>query len=181
MKKLSLLVSLVLVFALSVWAQTPSSNDTQNGAGSSASQGSSGSQGSMGSQSSGSSTMGSQESSTQGNMGTAEQGKAGKDHKLKGCLESEGGSYMLREKSGKEIALTGAADLSQYANHEVAVHGDWASGAGAAAASTSDMSKGSEKQFTVDKVDSLSDTCKEAKNSDKDKGTKSNANPTIPQ
>jgi hypothetical protein len=183
MKKLSLLVSLVLAFAMSVWAQTPSTNDTQSGAASSASQGSqpsSGSQGSMGSQSSGSQTMG---SSSQGSMGTAEQGKAGKDHKLKGCLEAEGGSYKLREKDGKEIALTGSADLSQYANHEVAVHGDWASGAGAASSSTADMSKGggSDKQFTVEKVDSISDTCKGAKKADKDKGMSNNPNPSGPQ
>ena len=181
MKKLSFLVSLVLAFALSVWAQTPSTNDTQSGTGSSASQGSTGSMGSQGSMSSPSTSTGSQTSGSmgQGNTSTAEQGKAGKEHKLKGCLESEGGSYMLREKNGKEIALTGAADLSQYANHEVAVHGDWASGAAASpSSSTSDMSKsgGSEKQFTVDKVDSLSDTCKGAKKSDKATGTTTNPN-----
>ena len=185
MKKLSFLVSLVLVFAISVWAQTPSTNDTQSGAGSSASQsspsssGSMGSQGTMSSPSTGSQTSGSM---GQGNTSTAEQGKAGKDHKLKGCLESQGGSYMLREKSGKEIALTGAADLSQYANHEVAVHGDWASGAAPSpSSSTSDMSKssGSEKQFTVDKVDSLSDTCKGAKKADQ--GKSSTTPPSNPQ
>lgn len=182
MKKLSLLVSLVLAFALSVWAQTPSPNDTQSGAGASASQETqtgAGAQGSMSQPSAGAQSSGSM---GQGNMGTAEQGKAGKEQKLKGCLESSNGSYMLREKNGKEIALTGAADLSQYANHEVAVHGDWASGAAAASSSTSDMSKGgSEKQFTVEKVDSLSDTCKGAKNSDKDKGMGHNTNPSSPQ
>ena len=101
---------------------------------------------------------------------------------MKGCLESEGGSYILREKNSKEIPLTGSADLSQYANHEVAVYGDWSSGAAAPSSSTSDMSKsGSEKQFTVDKVDSLSDTCKGAKKADKDKGAGNNPNPSSPQ
>ena len=184
MKKLSLLVSLVLAFAISVWAQTPSTNDTQIGSGSSAAQSSPSSSGSMGSQGSMSSPSTSTNSQTSGSMGqsntaTAEQGKTGKDHKLKGCLESEAGSYMLREKSGKEIALTGSADLSQYANHEVAVHGDWSTGASAPASTTSDMSKSggsSEKQFTVEKVDSLSDTCKGAKKADQN-----NANPSSKQ
>ena len=184
MKKLSFLVSLVLAFAISVWAQTPSTNDTQRGTGSSASQsnpsssGSMGSQGSMSSPSTGSQTSGSM---GQGNTSTAEQGKTAKEHKLKGCLESEAGSYMLREKNGKEVALTGSADLSQYANHEVAVHGDWASGAASSTSTTSDMSKGggSEKQFTVDKVDSLSDTCKGASKTDKKTGT--TTNPSGPQ
>jgi hypothetical protein len=190
MKKFSFVVSLVLAFALSVWAQTPSSNDTQSGSGSSASQssqsgtGSMGSQGTMSSPSTSSQTSGSQGSAGQGNMGTAEQGKSGKEHKLKGCLESEGGSYVLREKNGKEIPLTGSADMSQYANHEVEIRGDWATGAASPASSTSDMSKSagsSEKQFTVEKVDSLSDTCKGAKKADKDKGATNNANPSSPQ
>ncbi len=182
MKKLSFLVVLVLAFAISVWAQTPSTNDTQSGTGSSASQSSPSSSGSMGSQGTMSSPSTSSQTSGsmgQGNTSTAEQGKT-KEHKMKGCLESQGGSYMLREKSGKEIPLTGSADLSQYANHEVAVHGDWASGAASPSSSTSDMSKaGSEKQFTVDKVDSLSDTCKGAKKAEKDKGTATN--PSSPQ
>ena len=177
MKKLSFVVALMLAFALSVWAQTPSTNDTQSGAGSSASQSSPSSSGSMGSPSTSSQTSGSM---GQGNTSTAEPGK-GKEHKMKGCLESEGGSYILREKNGKEIPLTGSADLSQYANHEVAVHGDWSTGAAAPSSSTSDMSKsGSEKQFTVDKVDSLSDTCKGAKKAEKDKGMSNNPNSTSP-
>ena len=183
MKKLSFVVALMLAFAISVWAQTPSTNDTQSGAGSSASQsspsssGSMGSQGSMGSPSTSSQTSGSM---GQGNANTAEQGKHAKEQKMKGCLESQGGSYMLREKNGKEIPLTGSADLSQYANHEVAVHGDWATGAAAPSSTTSDMSKsGSEKQFTVDKVDSLSDTCKGAKKAEKSMGNATN--PSNPQ
>ena len=192
MKKLSVLVSLVLAFALSVWAQTPSPNDSQSGSNSSttpsATQGSQTGTGSqdttagaqpgtssqtMGSQGS-SSTMG-QGSAAQGSMGTAEQGKMGKEHKLKGCLESQGGTYELREKGGKEVALTGASDLSQYANHEVVVHGDWSNGsAGQASSSTSDMSKAPEKQFTVSKIESVSDTCKGAKHAkDKDKNPSS--------
>ena len=162
MKKLSLLVSLVLAFAISVWAQTPSPNDTQSGASSSASQSSPSSQGTMGSQ---------------GSMNTSEQGKMGKEHKVKGCLESQNGSYELREKSGKEIELTGSADMSQYANHEVVVHGEWANSGASSASSTSDMSKSGEKQFTVSKIDSVSDTCKGGKSAGKEKGSTSNATP----
>jgi hypothetical protein len=168
MKKLSLLVSLVLAFALSVWAQTPSPNDTQSGSNSSAASGAQSGAGTMSSQPS-------TASQTQGSMGTAEPGKMGKEHKLKGCLESQSGSYELREESGKEIALTGSSDLSQYANHEVVIHGDWANAGANSTSSTSDMSKADEKQFTVSKVDSVADTCKSSKNE------KGNANPPSQQ
>ncbi len=183
MKKFSLFASLVLAFALTAWGQTPSSNDTQNNSGSSAQSGQSSSSGNMGSMGQ-SGSMGS--SSTQG---TADQTSGSKsaeagtrEHKLKGCLESENGAYVIREKSGKEVAVTGSADMSQYVNHEVVAHGTWSSGAGAASSSTSDMSKGSasEKQFTATKINSVSDTCKGGKHA-KSKGSSSTSNPSSPQ
>ena len=47
--------------------------------------------------------------SSTGMQGTEYKGKGEK--KLKGCIQSQGGSYVLQEKSGKIVALAGA-DLS---------------------------------------------------------------------
>ena len=47
--------------------------------------------------------------SSTGMQGTEYEGKGEK--KLKGCIQSQGGSYVLQEKSGKIVALAGA-DLS---------------------------------------------------------------------
>jgi hypothetical protein len=97
------------------------------------------------------------------------------EKKLKGCIESQGGQYMLQEKSGKQVKLTGSADLASHVGHEVTVHGSYeASGAGSAANSSSEKmpsSSGSttanptssttgEQEFMVTKIDHESDTCK---------------------
>jgi len=75
------------------------------------------------------------------------------EKKLKGCIQSEGGQTVLKEKSGKTVALTGQ-DLSAHVGHEVAVKGSWASGGDMAA------SGGSSNQFTVSSVDMISENCK---------------------
>ena len=47
--------------------------------------------------------------------------------KLKGCIRSEGGRYMLVEKHGKkEWALGGSQDFASYVGHTVTVHGSFA-------------------------------------------------------
>jgi hypothetical protein len=94
--------------------------------------------------------------------GTGMQGeKLNGEKKLKGCIQSQGGSYMLQEKSGKSVMLTGA-DISAHVGHEVAVHGTWESGTGASSASSTMGSK-SGKQFDVKSVDMISDSCRRSK------------------
>jgi Protein of unknown function (DUF5818) len=89
-----------------------------------------------------------------GNTKTNENG----EHKLKGCVQSQGGQYALETKKGKMIALTGQ-DVSAHVGHEVAVTGTWAK------ASNADMSQSSagtagEHTFNVTDVKMISDTCK---------------------
>src|SRR5215470_5398420 len=78
------------------------------------------------------------------------------EKKLKGCVQSEGGQYVLQTKKGN-INLTGQ-DVSAHVGHEVAVKGMWESGAGSNSAASSGSSG---KTFNVASVDMVSDTCKE--------------------
>jgi len=90
------------------------------------------------------------------------------EKKLKGCLRSEGSSYMLEEKKGKQVMLSGGQDLASHVGHTVVVHGSYAgaASAGASASSTGGASAAGE-QFTVTKVDMVSSTCSEDKSKDK--------------
>src|SRR2546421_11536980 len=44
------------------------------------------------------------------------------EKKLKGCIESENGKFVLENKHGKEITLIGQ-DVSAHVGHQVVVHG----------------------------------------------------------
>jgi hypothetical protein len=83
------------------------------------------------------------------------------ERKLKGCVQSQGGQYVLETKKGKDVALTGQ-DVSAHAGHEVAVHGTWEKGGSMSQSSTGTASS-SEKTFNVSSVDMISDTCGKAK------------------
>ena len=102
------------------------------------------------------------------------------EKKLKGCIESENGKYVLEAKHGKEITLTGQ-DVSAHVGHQVVVHGSFqgsmaASASGetpGTAASTSststsstDMKAKAGQEFSVSSVDMVASTCKDK---DKDK------------
>ena len=57
--------------------------------------------------------------STSGDMGnTGNQNTAASEtkgeKKLKGCIQSEGGKYVLQDKHGKDVALAGSADLASH-------------------------------------------------------------------
>jgi hypothetical protein len=82
------------------------------------------------------------------------------EKKLKGCIQSQGGQYVLETKKGKTVALTGQ-DVSAHVGHEVSVKGSWESSAsaGAGVSSSSGSAAGSEKTFNVASVDMISDTC----------------------
>src|SRR5258708_10308319 len=86
--------------------------------------------------------------------------KAEKGEKLKGCVQSQGGQFVLETKKGKAIALSGQ-DVSAHVGHEVAVKGTWESGgAGASATSASSGSAaGSERTFNVASVEMISESC----------------------
>src|SRR5215469_4207151 len=76
---------------------------------------------------------------------------------LKGCVESQGGQYMLETKKGS-IPLTGQ-DVSAHVGHEVKVKGAWEK-AGSAASTESNSGAMSGKSFNVASVDMVSENCK---------------------
>src|ERR1041385_3550645 len=88
-------------------------------------------------------------------MNSSEKGAKG-EKKIKGCVQSQGGQYVLETKKGKAIALTGQ-DVSAHVGHEVAVKGTWETGSAGSSAAAS--SGGSEKMFNVASVDMISSSC----------------------
>jgi len=161
MKHLCLALGTALLFAVASMAQTsPSTGSSQGTQGSSpamsspsspSGQAGTGNDSSMGQ---GSSTMGSEKGSMKG------------EKKLKGCIKSEGGNYMLEEKGGKSVPLSGA-DVSAHSGHEVTVHGSWENGGAMSESSSgSTMSKWSSgKSFNVTSVDMVSESCSMGKKS----------------
>src|SRR6266568_4651665 len=170
MKKLSLctLVALALLVSSAAIAQAGGSPQGTQGSSPGMSQpGSAGQQqpGYPSSQQPGSTgTMGSQ---TDQNAPSQKREKSEK--KLKGCVQSEGGQYMLQTKKGN-IALTGQ-DVSAHAGHEVAVKGTWESGGGSNSSAASTGSSG--KTFSVASVDMISDSCSGKKGNSGSMGTSS--------
>jgi hypothetical protein len=81
------------------------------------------------------------------------------EKRLKGCVQSQGGQYVLETKKGKTVPLTGQ-DVSAHVGHEVSLKGNWESGGGSAVSSNAaGSSKTSEKMFNVSSVEMISDTC----------------------
>ncbi len=97
------------------------------------------------------------------------------EKKLKGCIKSEGGKYMLEEKHGKEIALTGSQDFASHVGHTVAVHGNWSSGSDMSSSNSGMSASGG--QFMVSKLDMVSDSCKMDKESNSQDNTSGKPSP----
>ena len=118
------------------------------------------------------------------------------EKKLKGCIESENGKFVLESKHGKEITLTGQ-DVSAHVGHQVVVHGAFqnsmaasasgetpgttaSAGTAASAGSTSTASTDTKakagQEFNVTSVDMVSSSCK-----DKDKAGEKHEKPTSTQ
>jgi len=95
--------------------------------------------------------------------------------KIKGCLQNAGGKYMIQDKHGKQIALSGSPDFSSHVGHTVVAHGTFASGSDSSNAGTAASTSGtaSTDQFMVTKLDMVSESCtgekgKASKESDHD-------------
>jgi Protein of unknown function (DUF5818) len=80
------------------------------------------------------------------------------EHKVKGCVQSQGGEYVLETKKGKDIALTGE-DVSAHVGHEVALTGTWEKNNGMSSTSSNNAGTSS-KSFNVSNVKMISETCK---------------------
>jgi len=136
-------------------AQTPSSQGTQRSSPTMSQPGGSGQSG--------------YPSQQPGTMGQTDQNAPGQNQpqqksekKIKGCVQSQGGQYVLETKKGKAVALTGQ-DVSAHVGHEVAVKGTWETGG--AGSSSSAAAGGSEKLFNVANVEMISDSCSKGKSS----------------
>lgn len=120
------------------------------------------------------------------------------EKKLKGCIESENGKFVLEAKHGKEITLTGQ-DVSAHVGHQVVVHGSFQNsmaasasgetpGAAASAGSTSTSSTGTTagstdtkakagQEFNVTSIDMVASTCKDKEKGEKHEHDKSSTQP----
>jgi hypothetical protein len=144
MKQLVMTVAFTLIFGLAALAQNPSPSDPQSSTSPSA----------QPSQST---------SETSSQSQTAEPSSSQKETKLKGCLQSENGKYILQEKNGKTVELTGQ-DLSAHVGQTVKVEGTRSAASESLPAGTGQPSAGSSnEQFTVTKIDKVSDTCEMGK------------------
>ena len=91
----------------------------------------------------------------QTDQNTTNQNQNNGEHKLKGCVQSQGGQYVLETKKGKTVNLAGQ-DVSAHVGHEVSVKGTWENGMSATSSSNTGSSA---KTFNVTEVKMVSDTC----------------------
>jgi hypothetical protein len=99
-------------------------------------------------------------STSEQNGSTANTSSSKGEKKLKGCVESQAGQYVLETKKGP-VSLAGQ-DVSAHVGHEVTVKGTWENGgsnssATATSSGSESMSKGT---FNVTNVKMDSETCK---------------------
>jgi hypothetical protein len=125
-----------------------------------------------------------QQDSQQGSMANSE---SKGEKKLKGCIRSENGKYVLESKHHKMISLTGSEDFAPHVGHTVTLHGNFlggshsassgamsentgtAAGTSTGAPSAGASSSGEGSDFQVTKMDMVSESC----NLEGQKGTKS--------
>jgi hypothetical protein len=77
------------------------------------------------------------------------------EKKLKGCLLSEGGKYVLQERRGRSIALAGSQELGSHVGHTVMARGTFLTGD----VNNHSSSTASRQIFAVSKLDMVSDSC----------------------
>ncbi len=166
MKQILLMLAVVLAFGLASLAQNTAPGSQQSGT--------QGTSPTTGTSSTTSGQYGSQSSASPGmEQGSSSSASTKGEKKLKGCIESQGGQYVLREKNGNEVQLTGSADFASHVGHEVTVHGTYQGGSSASSSSNEKMpsSSGSTtappsasaatgQQFMVSKINHVSNTCK---------------------
>ncbi len=160
MKKTLLSITTALLFFVAAAVAQTSPSGASN------SQGTTGSSPAMNGQtgSRGTTSPGMDQSGTQSGMSGNQSGNTSGDNsmkgekKMKGCVQSQGGQYVLETKKGKAVPLSGQ-DVSAHVGHEVAVHGTWGGGSNSSMSSTSSGSGDSGKSFNVTSVDMISDSC----------------------
>ncbi len=76
------------------------------------------------------------------------------EKKLKGCLVSQGGKFLLQERKGKLTTLSGSQDLGTQVGHTVMAHGAFSQSPSPSSGRAAGLST-----FVVTKLDSVSDFC----------------------
>jgi hypothetical protein len=79
------------------------------------------------------------------------------EKKLKGCLVSVGGKYVLQERRGKETLLAGSPELGTQVGHTVTAHGIFTS-------NDQRVAGKARQAFVVSRLEMNSDTCGADKN-----------------
>lgn len=182
MKQLAMTVVLTLVFGLAALAQTATPSDPQSGSPASTPSAAPSAQPEQSPAASPSAQQPSAAPSAEPSAAPSQSADASSaskgEKKLKGCIQSEGGKFILQEKNGKTVELTGS-DVSAHVGHTVTVHGTPGAAAGSSASlpagtGTPSASSGGE-QFNVTKIDMVSESCSmdKSKSSEKPKGDSS--------
>jgi hypothetical protein len=164
MKKLAMLLALCVGFSLAAAAQYGSSSSSSPSA----------SQGTSSSSSSDQATTSKKSKASKGEMGA-------KEHTVTGCLSgpNDEGAYVLKNghyKNGLEVG--GNDELKSHVGHEVKLTGTWASESAMGekegkTEAKEGKSEAKEKHLKVSKIEHVSDTCKMAGKTKKEKGTSS--------
>lgn len=106
--------------------------------------------------------MGPGASQTEQNGPAANTGASKGEKKLKGCIQSQNGQYVLETKKGS--VLLAGQDVSAHVGHEVTLKGTWENSSSPSNSSPTASSSGSESwskgAFNVTDVKMESDTCK---------------------
>ena len=99
---------------------------------------------------------------------------------LKGCIESSGRQFTLKDKRGKQVALNGSQDFPSHVGHTVMVHGSYTTGSDPSSVtpSSTNSGMGSEQQFMVTKLDLVSENCSAPKSKSKDVNKVTNNDPS---
>jgi hypothetical protein len=167
MKRIVLLTAFAMVFGLAAFAQSPTPGDPQSNPQSTTAP----------SPQPQTTPSPSPDMPSAGSQNQAPPKVENGEKKLKGCIASEGGKYILQSKHGKEIVLTGSEDFASHVGHTVTVRGTLtnsadstgaASSATATSTGTSSDTASAGEQLKVSKIEMVSDTCKE-KDKEKDK------------
>jgi hypothetical protein len=149
MKKYVSIMAVLLLFGLTMWAQSQAGSPDQSSGSSSGSM--------SGQDSSQSSGGGYGQSSGQGSAGMSQSSSAG-SQTVEGCIVREETDYYIVPEQGSAQKLNGnPSQLNQHVGHHVQVQGT--TSGGSTASSTASGSNAGSQEFNVAEVDMISTNC----------------------
>jgi hypothetical protein len=81
-------------------------------------------------------------SSTDSQQASTENAENKGEKKLKGCIRSENGKYVLETRHDKMVSLTGSQDFAPHVGHTVTLHGKFVNGSNSAGAMSENAGAG---------------------------------------